>query len=87
MRSPQQKQRLVALVLGVALVVVFAAFVISGDVGDPSLGDGEVAVVQDAPDGTITEDELQAGLDHPVDGHQFDDHRLRDTDEVPLRDH
>ena len=34
-----------------------------------------------------TRQELQAGLDHPVDGHQFDDHRLRDTDDVPLRDH
>ena len=33
------------------------------------------------------EAELQSGLDHPADGHQFDDHRLRDTDEVPLRDH
>ena len=33
------------------------------------------------------EAELQSGLDHPVDGHQFDDHHLRDTDEVPLRDH
>ena len=30
--------------------------------------------------------ELEAGLDQPVDGHQFDDHRLRDADEVPLRD-
>jgi hypothetical protein len=30
----------------------------------------------------------QSGLDRPVDdGHQFDDHRLRDTDDVPLRDH
>jgi ubiquinol-cytochrome c reductase cytochrome b subunit len=33
------------------------------------------------------EAELQSGLDHPVDGHQFDDHRLRDTDDIPLRDH
>ena len=33
------------------------------------------------------EAELQAGLDHPADGHQFDDHQLRDADEVPLRDH
>ncbi|MBD3948132.1 ubiquinol-cytochrome c reductase cytochrome b subunit [Nocardioides ganghwensis] len=33
------------------------------------------------------EAELQSGLDHPVDGHQFDDHRLRDTTDVPLRDH
>ena len=31
------------------------------------------------------EHELQAGLDHPADGHQFDDHALRDADDVPLR--
>jgi ubiquinol-cytochrome c reductase cytochrome b subunit len=28
---------------------------------------------------------LEAGLDHPAEGHEFDDHRLRDTDAVPLR--
>jgi ubiquinol-cytochrome c reductase cytochrome b subunit len=28
---------------------------------------------------------LDAGLDHPAQGHEFDDHRLRDTDAVPLR--
>ena len=63
MRSPEQKKRLVALILGAALVVAFAAFAISGDIGDPSLSDGEVAVVEDAPDGTITEEELQVGLE------------------------
>ena len=31
------------------------------------------------------EAELQSGLDHPVDGHQFDDHNLRTVDEAPLR--
>ncbi len=29
--------------------------------------------------------ELEAGLDHPVEGHELDDHRLRDADTVPLR--
>jgi ubiquinol-cytochrome c reductase cytochrome b subunit len=31
--------------------------------------------------------ELEAGLDHPVPGHEFDDHQLRDTDDIPLRSH
>jgi ubiquinol-cytochrome c reductase cytochrome b subunit len=31
--------------------------------------------------------ELEAGLDHPASGHEFDDHALRDADEVPLRSH
>ena len=29
--------------------------------------------------------ELEAGLEHPVDGHEFDDHQLRDSEAVPLR--
>ncbi|MGI8522333.1 MAG: cytochrome bc1 complex cytochrome b subunit [Nocardioides sp.] len=33
------------------------------------------------------EHELQSGLDHPASGHEFDDHSLRDTDDVPLRSH
>jgi ubiquinol-cytochrome c reductase cytochrome b subunit len=33
------------------------------------------------------EHELEAGLDHPVAGHEFDDHALRDADDVPLRNH
>jgi ubiquinol-cytochrome c reductase cytochrome b subunit len=31
--------------------------------------------------------ELEAGLAHPASGHEFDDHALRDTDDVPLRSH
>jgi len=31
--------------------------------------------------------ELEAGLDHPAAGHEFDDHALRDADETPLRHH
>src|SRR5262249_28275357 len=31
------------------------------------------------------EHELESGLDHPAAGHEFDDHQLRDVDDVPLR--
>jgi ubiquinol-cytochrome c reductase cytochrome b subunit len=31
--------------------------------------------------------ELEAGLDHPASGHEFDDHQLRDAGDVPLRNH
>ncbi|MEI2712726.1 MAG: cytochrome bc complex cytochrome b subunit [Nocardioides sp.] len=31
------------------------------------------------------EAQLQEGLDHPAAGHEFDDHNLRNTDDVPLR--
>jgi ubiquinol-cytochrome c reductase cytochrome b subunit len=44
------------------------------------------AELQEAHHHNAHEAELQSGLDHPVDGHQFDDHRLRDADDVPLRD-
>jgi ubiquinol-cytochrome c reductase cytochrome b subunit len=33
------------------------------------------------------EHELEAGLDHPAPGHEFDDHNLRDAEDVPLRSH
>ena len=45
------------------------------------------AELEEAHHHAAHEAELQSGLDHPVDGHQFDDHRLRDTDDIPLRDH
>jgi ubiquinol-cytochrome c reductase cytochrome b subunit len=31
--------------------------------------------------------QLETGLDHPAPGHEFDDHTLRDADDVPLRSH
>jgi ubiquinol-cytochrome c reductase cytochrome b subunit len=31
--------------------------------------------------------ELEADLEHPASGHEFDDHSLRDADDVPLRQH
>lgn len=58
---PSGKRRLVALVLGLALIVAFGAFLFS-DPGDPSIPGGAVAIVEDAPDGEITDEEFQQNL-------------------------
>ncbi len=58
---PSGKRKLVALVLGLALVIAFGAFLFS-DPGDPSVPEGAVAIVEDAPDGEITDEEFQQNL-------------------------
>lgn len=55
------KRKIVAVVLGLALVVALGAFIFS-DPGDPSIPDGAVAVVEDAPDGAITQEEYDENL-------------------------
>jgi parvulin-like peptidyl-prolyl isomerase len=57
------KRTIVAIVLGVALVVALGAFAISGDIGEPEVPDGDVAIVEDAPDGGITDEEFQTALE------------------------
>ncbi|MGI9020529.1 MAG: peptidyl-prolyl cis-trans isomerase, partial [Solirubrobacterales bacterium] len=56
------KRKIVAVVLGLALVVALGAFVITGDAGDPSIPEGSVATVEEAPDGAITQEEFDANL-------------------------
>jgi ubiquinol-cytochrome c reductase cytochrome b subunit len=41
--------------------------------------------LEDARHHAEHEHELEAGLDHPAAGHEFDDHNLRDAGDVPLR--
>ena len=55
------KRKIVAIVLALALVVALGAFIAS-DPGDPSIPDGAVALVEEAPDGTITEEEFDQNL-------------------------
>jgi parvulin-like peptidyl-prolyl isomerase len=64
---------IVAGVLGVALVVALGAFVISGDIGEPDVPEGDVAIVEDAPDGGITEEEFQTDLEQAAFNLQLDD--------------
>ena len=56
-------KRLIALALGAALVIALGAFAISGDLGDPDVPDGNVAVVENAPNGDITQEEYKTALD------------------------
>lgn len=62
MQGDPRRKRLAALILGVALAVTFGIFVVSGAVGDPSIPDDGVAVVEEAPDGTVTQEEFDGGL-------------------------
>jgi ubiquinol-cytochrome c reductase cytochrome b subunit len=41
--------------------------------------------LEDARHHAEHEHALQAGLDHPASGHEFDDHHLRTPDDIPLR--
>ena len=52
-----------ALILGAALVITLAAFVISGDLGDPSVPGDDIALVQKAPDENITQEEYKTALE------------------------
>ena len=63
MRARIETKRLVALVLGVALIATIAGFLIWGDVGDPDVSDDDVAVVEDAPEGEITREDFDQALE------------------------
>lgn len=58
-------QRLALLAFGSLLVVLFVGFAVAEGIGHPSPSSGEVAIVEDAPEGvgTITEEEFQHRLD------------------------
>jgi parvulin-like peptidyl-prolyl isomerase len=60
--QPSGKRKLAAVVLGIALVVALGAFVIGGDPGDPSIPEGDVALVEDVEDGAITQEEFDSNL-------------------------
>jgi len=59
--SQETTRRVVALVLGVLLVVAFAAF--AGGLSDPDIPDNAIAVVEDVDDGTITNKEFDTALE------------------------
>ena len=59
--SQETTRRVVALVLGVLLVVAFAAF--ASDLSDPTIPDDAIAVVEDVDNGTITNKEFDSALE------------------------
>jgi foldase protein PrsA len=54
---------LAALTLAAALVLTVVLFAATRGLGAPSIGSGDVAVVQDAPNGTVTSEEFTRGLE------------------------
>ena len=59
----RDKRIVVAGVLAAFLVVFFVVVAIAQGIGNPSVPSGDVAVVQDAPDGNISTTEFQAALE------------------------
>ena len=59
-RDPAAARRLGLLVFGVAFVLLFAIVAIAQGLGDPDVPSGDVAVIEDAPDGmgTVTKEEF-----------------------------
>jgi parvulin-like peptidyl-prolyl isomerase len=58
-------QRLALLGFGGLLILLFLGFAISQGLGRPSVGSGDVAVIEDAPEGlgTISEEELERAIE------------------------
>src|SRR6185436_16373394 len=58
-RSPK---RLGLIVFGALFIALFVVVAIAQGIGGPSVPDGAIAVVEDAPDGTITQEEFDRAL-------------------------
>src|SRR5262249_34477448 len=52
-KDPAALRRLAALVFGAVFVILFVVVAIAEGLGDPSIPDGDVALIQDAPGGSI----------------------------------
>ena len=60
------RQRLALIVFGAVFVLLFAGFAIAQGVGRESVPSGDVALVEDVPDGTISEAEYKLALAQQV---------------------
>jgi foldase protein PrsA len=61
-RRPSNTRIVVAAILAVFLVAFFVAVAVTQGIGNPSVPSGDVALVQDAPDGHITTADFQTTL-------------------------
>lgn len=57
------RKRLIALILALFVVGAVILAAATSGLGDPSIPSGDVAYIQDTPNGDITEDEFNAGLE------------------------
>lgn len=58
------RQRLALVIFGALFVILFAGYAIAEGIGHPSVGDGDVAIVEHVPDdvGTVTETDFRRAL-------------------------
>jgi parvulin-like peptidyl-prolyl isomerase len=61
--GPSKRARVAAIALGALLVGLFVIVAAAQGLGNPEPGDGEIAVVEDAPDGTITQEQLDRAVE------------------------
>ena len=61
-RDPKGRKRLYALIFAVLFIVLFAVVGVSVGIGEPSVPDDAIAVVEDAPDGTVTREDFDRAL-------------------------
>ena len=57
------RRRLAMLVLGAALIASFVIVAVAQGIGDPGVEEGEIAVVEGAPDGTIASEDFDSALE------------------------
>jgi parvulin-like peptidyl-prolyl isomerase len=64
-RGPAGLQRLALIAFASLLVLLFVGFAIAQGIGEPSVPDGDVAVIEDAPEGlgTITKEDLDHAIE------------------------
>ncbi len=55
-------QRFALLVFGAAFIALFAIIAIAEGVGDPSIPDGDVAIVEEVPDGNVSEADFKRAV-------------------------
>jgi foldase protein PrsA len=63
MRVPKDRRIVAAVVLAALLVVLLVVVAVAQGIGNPSVPSGDVAVVEDAPDGHVTTEEFDAALE------------------------
>jgi foldase protein PrsA len=64
----RRPSRLGLALFGALLIALFVAVAIAQGIGHPSIPDGAIAVVEDAPDGTVTKEEFDRALQQTAAG-------------------
>jgi hypothetical protein len=62
-KAPRDRRVVIAALFAVLFIALFGIVALAqGGIGDPSVPSGDVALVEDAPDGNVTQEEFDAAL-------------------------